>query len=198
MIDLNQKINQLYQTPSDINEHIPTILKYGQECNHITEMGVRWVVSTWAWLACAPKKLISYDLYNPSHWGADITPVIDTAKTYGLDFEFRERDILKIEIDETDLLFIDTWHSYDQLKEELKLHSSKVRKYICFHDTTSFEFKDEPLHHENSWGKETSGKGIWPAIEEFLEENSKTWKLKERFMNNNGFTIIERINENNI
>ena len=193
IVNLEEKVNELYQTPSDINEHIPTILRYGQEVDHITEMGVRWVVSTYAWLACAPKKLISYDLFNPSHWGADITPVEDTAKAHGLDFEFRQADVLKTEIDETDLLFIDTWHTYDQLQAELKMHAGKVRKYIVFHDTTSFEFKDEPLHHENSWGKETSGKGIWPAIEEFLEENKEEWKMKERFMNNNGFTIIERI-----
>jgi|TARA_B110000908_G_C10136587_1_gene394759 hypothetical protein len=193
MIDLEKKVNQLFNTPSDINKHIPTIIKYGQECDHITEMGVRWVVSTWVWLACAPKKLISYDLYNPSHWGADITPVEKTAEAYGLDFEFREQDVLKLDMEETDLLFIDTWHAYDQLKKELELHADKVKKYICFHDTTLFEYKDEPLHHENSWGKETSGKGIWPAIEEFLEENKNTWRLKERFTNNNGFTIIERI-----
>ena len=193
MIDLEKKVNQLFNTPSDINKHIPTIIKYGQECDHITKMGVRWVVSTWVWLACAPKKLISYDLYNPSHWGADITPVEKTAEAYGLDFEFREQDVLKLDMEETDLLFIDTWHAYDQLKKELELHADKVKKYICFHDTTLFEYKDEPLHHENSWGKETSGKGIWPAIEEFLEENKNTWRLKERFTNNNGFTIIERI-----
>jgi hypothetical protein len=47
MVNLEAKLNELYLTPSDINEHIPTILKYGQECEHITEMGVRWVVSTW-------------------------------------------------------------------------------------------------------------------------------------------------------
>ena len=47
MIDLEQRINQLFQTPSDINEHLPTIIKYGQECDHITEMGVRGIVSTW-------------------------------------------------------------------------------------------------------------------------------------------------------
>ena len=193
MINLEEKVNKLYNTPSDINEHIPTILKYANECEHITEMGVRWIVSTWVWLACAPKKLISYDLYNPSHWGMSIEPVVETAEYYGLDFTFIEQDVLKIEIEETDLLFIDTWHAYDQLKKELEIHSSKVRKYICFHDTTSFESKDEPLHHENSWGKETSGKGIWPAIEEFLKENKDTWVLKERFTNNNGFTIIERI-----
>ena len=29
--------------------------------------------------------------------------------------------------------------------------------------------------------------------EEFLDENKNTWKIKERFINNNGFTILERI-----
>lgn len=65
VVDLNQKVNEIYRTPSDINQHIPAIIEYGSKCNHITEMGVRWVVSTWAWLATAPKKLIAYDLYNP-------------------------------------------------------------------------------------------------------------------------------------
>lgn len=194
MIDFQTKITEIYNTPSDINEHFPAIIRYGQECNHITEMGVRWVVSTWGWLATRPKKLISYDLHNPSFWGASIEPVIQAAKDHNLDFEFRQADVLQIEIEETDLLFIDTWHTYDQLKQELELHSNKVKKYICFHDTTTFADVNEPLHHENSWGdKPLTKQGIWPAIDEFLDQNKKTWRIKEKFYNNNGFTIIERL-----
>jgi len=44
--DLEQLVNQLYITPSDINEHIPAIIKYGSECETITEMGVRGIFST--------------------------------------------------------------------------------------------------------------------------------------------------------
>lgn len=195
IFDLEQKINQLCQTPSDINEHIPTIIKYGQECNHITEMGVRDILSTWGWLASAPKqKLISYDLYNPSRWGGDIQSVYDTAEAYGLNFEFVEASVLDIEIEETDLLFIDTWHHYNQLKAELERHSHKAKKYICFHDTTSYEHKSEPTTSENAFVDELNwNKGLWDAVTEFLEKNKDTWKLKERFTNNNGFTIIERI-----
>lgn len=182
--NLEHLINQLHQTPSDINEHFPAILKYGGECEHITEMGVRWVVSTWGWLACAPKKLISYDIADPSKWGGNIQDVYDTAKAYELDFEFRLADVLKIEIEETDLLFLDTSHLYSQVKAELKLHSSKVKKYICFHDTTTYEIVGEDG---------ITGNGIWKAIEEFLNEHKDEWILKERFTNNNGFTIIERI-----
>jgi hypothetical protein len=191
--DLEQKVNELHITPSDINEHIPAIIKYGSKCETITEMGVRGIFSTWGWLACAPKKLICYDIHDPSKWGGDIQSVYDTAQAYNLNFEFKIADVLKIEIEETDLLFIDTWHAYDQLKQELELHSNKAKKYICFHDTTSYEFVDESKGHENTWNGQSSGKGIWPAIEEFLEENKDTWVLKERFKNNNGFTIIERI-----
>ena len=37
--DLENLVNKLHQTPSDINEHFPAIIKYGSECDHITEMG---------------------------------------------------------------------------------------------------------------------------------------------------------------
>ena len=191
--NLEEIVTILYNTPSDINEHFPAMIQYGSECETITEMGVRGICSTWAWLATGPKKLISYDMNHPSKWGGDIQSVYDTAAAYGLNFEFKLADVLKIEIDETDLLFIDTWHTYDQLKKELELHSNKVKKYICFHDTTSYEFKDEISAHENTWVGETSGKGIWPAIEEFLELNKDKWIIEERFMNNNGFTVIKRL-----
>ena len=152
MIDLEEKINEIFKTPSDINEHIPTIIKYGQECNHITEMGVRGVLSTWAWLASAPKdKFIAYDLYNPSKWGGDIQSVIDVANAYNINFEFIEADVLKIDIEETDLLFIDTWHHYNQLQAELTKHSCKVKKYICFHDTTSYAHHSEPTTSNNGF-----------------------------------------------
>lgn len=189
--DLEKKINEVYFTPSDINEHIPVLLKYGQECKHITEMGVRGICSTWAFLGSNPDKLISYDIQDPSTWGENIQNVKDTAETYGIDFTFVLADVLKVEIEETDLLFLDTWHSYKQLKSELALHSGKVKKYIVFHDTTSYADRDETSYEV--WGKEwkAEGIGIWRAIEEFLESNPE-WVLKERLYNNNGLTIIEK------
>ena len=183
--DLQQVVDKLHQQPSDINEHFPTIIKYGSECDHITEMGVRGIVSTWAWLASAPKDgLHSYDLYHPSRWNGDLQSVIDTAEAYKLKFTFTEADVTKIEIEPTDLLFIDTTHNYDQLQLELKLHASKVKKYICFHDTTTFA-------HRNETFTLVEGKGLWDAVTEFLEENDE-WEIEAKFTNNNGFTVIKR------
>jgi|TARA_R110002033_G_scaffold157874_1_gene193917 hypothetical protein len=192
--DLEKKVNELHNTNSDINEHFPAIIKYGSECDHITEMGVRGICSTWAWLACNPKDgLFSYDLYDPSKWRGDLQSVIDTAKAYDIKFSFTEADVTKIEIESTDLLFIDTWHCYDQLKLELSIHSNKVKKYICFHDTTTYAHTNEPLTSDHNWEDNTTqGKGVWDAVTEFLLENDKVWELVERFENNNGFTVIKR------
>lgn len=170
---------------SDINEHLPTLYKYARECEHITEMGVRWIVSTWAFLAARPKKMISYDIKNPANWGANITEVLEMARNEDLNYIFIESDVLKVTIEETDLLFLDTIHNYAQVKEELRLHSNKVRKYIIFHDTVSYGNVDESNDSPTS-------KGIGPAIFEFLEKNPH-WYLREQCINNNGLLVLARM-----
>ena len=179
MNNITSYYNRLCEQVSDINEHLPTLMKYASECEHITEMGVRNIVSTFALLMGEPKRMISYDI----QWAPGIESIIKEANESGIDFDFRIADTTDLTIVETDLLFIDTLHNYNQLKRELELHSDKVRKYIIFHDTTSFEFIGESY----SGGYE---KGIWPAIEELIEEGK--WEIKERYTNNNGLTILKQ------
>ena len=59
---ITENYNRLCEIPSDINEHLPTLMKYASECEHITEMGVRNIVSTFALLMGEPKRMISYDI----------------------------------------------------------------------------------------------------------------------------------------
>ena len=172
--------NQLCETPSDIHQHLPTLMKYASECEHITEMGVRGIVSTFALLMGEPKRMISYDI----NWANGIEGLVKEVNQNGIDFDFRIADTTTLTIAETDLLFIDTLHNYNQLKKELELHSHKARKYLIFHDTTSFEWIGE------SYEGKVDEKGIWPAIEELLEEGK--WEIKERYTNNNGLTILKR------
>ncbi len=206
MHKLEEIVNIMAETPGDINEHISTLIKYGSECNHITEMGVRWITSTWAFLGCVPKKLISIDMRNPSTWNAGgegenagiiqrghntIEEVEQIAKEIDVNYKFIQANVLDIEIEETDLLFLDTWHSYKQLKAELEKHSSKARKYIICHDTTTYASTDETNYEILGPEWKGEGKGIWPAIEEFLHLNNQ-WSLHERIMYNNGLTILKR------
>jgi hypothetical protein len=191
-----EKINLIYEkqcsTPSDINEHLPTLLKYANECEHITEMGVRWVSSTWPLLLSNPKKMISYDIVRHPK----IEEVIDLSKNYNIDYQFIQSDVLTIEIEETELLFIDTLHTYNQLICELDIHSDKCSKYIILHDTTTFGDVDENVYSHASpliINESKNKQGLWTAVLDFLEsEKGNLWKVKERFTNNNGLTILER------
>ena len=181
MFDLEERYNEKCQKESDINEHLPTLKKYADECDHIVEMGVRDMVSTYAFMMGKPKRLISYDITPLERYGIDVNELKEVALLNGIDFEFRLEDTLKTQIGETDMLFLDTDHTYRQVKGELDLHGNKSRKYIAFHDTTHFEFS----------GMNGDSIGIWPAIEDFMKENPH-WGVHERFTNNNGLTILIR------
>lgn len=190
------KYEQLRNTPSDINEHLPTLKKYAEECDIIVEMGVRNIVSTWAFLSAVPKKLISLDLYNPSVYGGNLDEVYEAANEIETDFSFVEGDSLTYNMDECDLLFIDTWHDFLQLKKELNRHHNQVKKYIILHDTTTFGFKDENIYENyNESRVETNlPKGLYSAVDEFLLQN-RNWILWEKKPNNNGLTILKRIDQ---
>ena len=165
---------------SDINQHMETLKKYASLCDHVTELGVRGIVSTWAFLMGNPKRLVSVDIVNPESIGGNLQEVYDAAKEINVDFEFILGDDLKIELEETDLLFIDTYHMYDHLKKELTLLSPKAKKYIILHDTVTFGTRGQD-----------GGMGLLPAMTEFLEEN-KEWKIEEQFFHNNGLTILSK------
>jgi hypothetical protein len=183
-MNLQQEYQISCDTESDINRHLPILYEAAQECDHVTEMGVRNGSSTRAFLYADPKKYIAYDLeINPK-----VDELFEYCKSIGKDYEYVQADVLKIEIQETDLLFIDTYHCYEQLIQELKLHSDKVKKYIIFHDTYTYGRRGENLDFQSFAGT----KGIMYAIEEFLDEN-KNWKIVHDVDYNNGLVIIERV-----
>lgn len=194
------KIEEIYlrncQTTSDINEHLPILRGYSSTCKHITEMGVRGACSTWAFLSSGAEKIVSYDIHKDD----SIYEVIYYANEYGLDFNFIQSDVLKIEIDNTELLFIDTLHTYNQLSKELDLHSEKVSKFIILHDTLLYGFMDEFIYDhasEEIKSTPTTKQGIWDAVVDFLSsEKGSDWYVFEKFANNNGLTILKRKEEN--
>lgn len=174
--ELEYAYSQACIGPHDIHEHMPTLRRYATGCQHVTEMGVRYVVSTWALLAARPKRMVSYDIVRSAE--VDNLERIGRAVCY---FEFRMEDTTKVDIEPTDLLFIDTLHTYEQLKIELDRHSLKVAKYILLHDTTIFGETDQF----------DKAPGLWKAVEEFIALG--VWRIKERYENNNGLTVLERV-----
>jgi hypothetical protein len=202
-MNLNQKYLQAKNTPSDIYQHIETFYKYAKNFNHITEFGVRGVVSSWGFLNGLVesnhlnKKLIGVDL----DWHDNINILKTLSEKNGVEYQFIQGDSAKIDIEDTDILFIDTWHIYGHLKRELEKHHSKVKHYIMMHDTTIDEIHGETIRmgwNSNEQSEKTGypvdeiNKGLGFAISEFLISHNE-WELHEKYTNNNGLTILKRL-----
>jgi beta-1,4-mannosyl-glycoprotein beta-1,4-N-acetylglucosaminyltransferase len=169
---------QALARPSDIQGHLNYLYRLASTVEHVTEFGTRSGQSTTAFLYARPKRLICYDLDR-----SDMIATLERAASEGaVDFTFHQADVLEIEIEPTDLLFIDTWHVEQQMAEELRRHADKARRYLVLHDTETFGLRGETAGHA----------GIWPAIAAFVRENPQ-WRLLHHFAHSNGLTVLTRI-----
>ena len=175
-MDFEKEYLDACERDTDIHEHLPIISELTSQCNHVTELGVGWAQSTRAFLR-HNIELHSYE-FMPL---PGIREFFDEAKSAGRNVTLHVDDTRKVEIAETDLMLVDSLHIYEQVQKELELHAGKVRKYILFHDTTLFGDHGE-----------FGGKGIWPAVQEFMDSHTE-WQLVERRTNNNGLTILKRV-----
>jgi GT2 family glycosyltransferase len=172
--ELAERYRRACLTPSDIHEHLPLLCALARGCGHVAELGTRTGVSTTAFLFAQPDRLDCYDRVR-------YPQVEELARLAGrTQFRFRQADVLTVDIEETDLLFIDTRHVYEQLCQELRRHGPKARRYIVLHDTTTFGER----------GEAPDSRGLWPAVQEFLAEGH--FALERRYENNNGLTVLRR------
>ena len=99
-----------------------------------------------------------------------------------------ERENIKMKVDgksslsyrsedlpEVDFLLIDSLHVPGHLKQELKIHAPRVKKYILFHDT----FSKTSLHKEVL----------------FYIKTRPQWEVVEYYEKNVGYTLIKRISD---
>ena len=173
--ELEMYYRRVCENPSDINEHCPTLYLLAAQCRHVTEMGCRLGVSTTALLRAQPTTLVCYDLLR--------LPEFDNLFRFvgRTELRFHEANSLDVEIEPTDLLFIDTFHVYEQLRRELELHADRACRFIALHDTTIF----------GEHGEQDGSRGLWPAVSDFLAAHPEWW-LAARYHHNNGLTVLER------
>jgi hypothetical protein len=171
--------NRCRSVESDIHQHLLRLAQLARECNHVTEFGVRSGMSTFSFLHGLSNKsrpvLRSYDLGDPYN-------IFSLRPKLQVDWLFHHGSTLEVDvIEETDMLFVDTLHTYGQVKGELERHGNQARKCIVFHDTVSFGLVGEDYRQP----------GINLAIQEFMRDNPH-WVLFEHYENNNGLTILAR------
>ncbi len=189
---IEERYKRICDTGSDINNHLPTLRRYAEQCEFVLEFGVSLANSTTAFLAAQPQLLVCVDtcwqpclaeLYPPDVVVGRGGFCGQVGKTR---WEFINQSDLEIEVYHPDLLFIDTWHCYNQMKAELEMHAHNVKKWIICHDTTTFCWLGERIGSDDPIYK-----GIGPAICEYMAVH-KERKIKEAFIENNGLLVLER------
>ncbi len=170
-------------TTSDIVLHLPVLEYYASLCEHVTEFGVREGHSTVALISGCRGKVRSYDIIR-----SGIVDVLEQLKL-PCDWRFEELDTGSSPGDavgETDMLFIDTLHTYEHVKKELAIHGRKARKFLVFHDTFTCGEWDIS-------GPDKNVRGILPAIGEFLSDYQGEYETRYRSDCCSGLWVLGRL-----
>ena len=169
-----ERFENIKNESSDINEHVDVIFKYTKGCNIAVSLGIGKGDAAFALL-----------LGCQHHISIDPNPSQDTLNFlndyFGSKSSYRIQSTKEdLDIEEFDVLFVDSFHNADYVGQELKTHAHKVNKFIIFHDTFIY-------------GKtgEDGTEGILKPINDFLNENDK-WEIIYETDINNGLIILAK------
>lgn len=169
-------LNDLMGSALDISEHLGLLrgLAMDPEVRQIVEIGFRDGVSATA-LASAGKPLTCYDVEK-------CTKGVQKLRRLAENFSFVHGNSLEVKIPKCELLHIDSLHTYDHLREELRALAPSCSKWIALHDTQTF-------------GRVSKGgtqAGLMDAIENFLVAEGSAWSIHLHLRNNNGMTLLRK------
>ena len=158
-----------YRRAHDINEHLPYLAGLALD-KTVVELGFRTGRSTSAFLFGGAKHVTVYDKHPCKASALRFENLAPGG------FEFIQADTLKVVIPPCDILFIDSYHSGEQLDKELRLHSRRC-SMVVLHDTTTFAEVGEG-----------NTKGLLWAVRKFVAETA--FRVRVAFPNNNGLTVL--------
>ena len=177
--DLRDYYNKLVEMKDSVPKPISNVEYHNvitnlmKECNSYTEFGMCQGPTIAAAMFCHPQKVRGYDI-TFEWFGLAKNFFEDYAKENHIDFKVFKTDSATCSvIEDTDMLHIDSKHTYKHAIAELKKHAKKVNKYILLHDTTL-------------------ALGIWDAVQEYITKVDTSWKVIKRSDVGVGYTILKR------
>lgn len=203
-IDVNYELYDNVSKPGDINEHLLQLAKLSRECESILQLGCDFRFScAWAFVNGLLKNkkttkslAVCHNNVNPAS-----RRVEEACVENGIDYSYTVGKTLDLPTMTQDMVFIDSWQVYGQVKRELAKFAPTTHKYIVLHDTEIDKVHGATVR--NRWNAEQQSResgipveeiqrGIGPAIEEFLAANPE-WRVKQHFTHQYGLTILERV-----
>jgi len=159
----------------DLDEHLYYLKDLADKVEHVTAFEKRRESSV-AFATSGAKTYVSYQKEND--------PLLQQLKQLSpLDYQLHMGvDSLSLgQIEETDLLFIDSVHSGPRVKAELDRHGPRVRRFIVFRGTESFGAQAEG----------TNEPGLFSGIEAWMGDHPE-WFLADLRRNQYGMLTISK------
>ena len=178
MNSIDEVFAVLQAIPRDLDQHLPKLKELAEQCDHITEFSQRRE-STSGFLAGRPKTLVSHNTEWDEVQMVGESMVADQTKYVHTLFRSHMVD----EIDETDLLFLDSTHTRDYINTEFEKFAHKVKRFIVVHDTL--------LYGERG---EDGGPGVLVGMRDFMKANPE-WSVIFHTPDQYGLTVLGRLDE---
>jgi cephalosporin hydroxylase len=178
-VNLTQLFETVVTVPSDINEHLTELhdLVVRLNAQQVIELGVRYGNSTIALLHALEK--------TGGHlWSVDVAKQWNGLESDRWTFiegdDLSDEVMMKLPLYAVDLVFIDTYHGYQQTVDEITKYKSLIRSggVMAFHDTNVHTFDHHPPGSEPPFP-------VRKAVEELLGDYPKVV-----FEHNHGFTEV--------
>lgn len=191
-MDLETLYTQHCGSGTAIALHLQRLRALASGLSDVIEFGVKRGASSTAWLLGA-EHVTSYD----------IVPTIEARQLEQLAhgrWTYRIQSSLEAPVQECDLLFIDSLHTFAQCDAELRRHADLVSRYLVFHDTLTFgsvgadgESGRQLWDYHTHLGQSVpmDALGIRPAIDRLMMRDS-SWRVRSHHLDNHGLLVLER------
>lgn len=163
--------------------HLDVLRHLASACEVCVEFGVRFGASTSALLMGCSGTLHSWDIESlPRHHD----PLLKAAEGR---WHLTIGDSRTAEVPDCDLLFHDTFHNYEQVRDELNAHADKVGTYLIFHDSIKNSVSGGENHTRGNFNPELAGFRL--AVDELMIRDN-TWHIIHHYAHDDGLLVLER------
>lgn len=178
-------------TPTAISPHLPRLRALAEGLGVAVEFGVKRGASSSALLMGADR-VVSYDIVQTRE-------ARELEAVAGERWSYRIEDTRTAAVPAMDLLFLDSLHTYEQVRDELAAHGQKARRYLVFHDTQTFGTVGADGETGRQKWTYVAGKGSVPldclgirqAIDEFQIAHPE-WRIAAAYPDSHGLLVLER------
>lgn len=184
--------NQARKRPDAMAQHMETIRKLASEFDQVAEIGIRRGSSTIALLAGVDGK------DNGAVFSCDIErlPLHESIAQAAGDLWFRSympSEQWEWSEPQMEMLVVDGYHTYSQVKMELDRFADRVIDVLVFHDTMSCGIQgdgiaDRKLHDSEAMD---DTRGIRLAIDELMIRDP-SWRIEMHLPNDSGLLVLRR------